>query len=108
MPDLNFKVGDKVIYELAINSDHLPRWNFNTEAGSSGKFVEGTVWNIDEKNHCITIILVNGNYWEWSLEGHYEYRSDQWERPGYLRLKNLAIDNPSKKITTRWDNLFEE
>jgi len=107
MPDPNFKVGDRVVYE--INSDHLPRWNFSIDNGGTGKFAEGTVMEIHKDTHSLEIVLVNGNYWQWPLEGASEYDPNQWERPGYLRLKNfkVAIDG-FKKIETRWDNLFEE
>jgi len=78
-----FKVGDLVEYELC--DLHLePRWNFDIDNGSGGKWESGVVINVDEK--WITVEMSDGTSWLWPNTHDQQYSKDQWSRPGYLRL----------------------
>lgn len=81
-----FKVGDVVTFELC-NSGLTPRWNFNEDLGGSNLWLTGKVRYIHETIMEIASTYPNNDLdtWTWPIEGDIEYRSDQWNRPGYLR-----------------------
>jgi hypothetical protein len=81
----DFQVGDEVEYELA--DDDLPRWDVHRDRGGSGRWETGIVEKKD--SHVLTIIMPRfHNHWHWNLSGPpSDYVPDQWQRPGYLRLK---------------------
>jgi hypothetical protein len=87
MSDPVFKDGDEVEYELRAAQD-FPRWDFQEDRGGSGVWETGKVTNFNIRNNEVTIIMPNGNWWCWPLKGNGRYSPDQWDKPGYLRLKN--------------------
>ena len=76
-----FKVGDRVTWELSSGS--VPRWDWNADKGGGGKWGEGTVKCVE--NNTIRVKPDSGHEWIWLDHGHPAFKPDQWDRPGFLR-----------------------
>lgn len=98
MSDPVFKIGDKVECEGLRSgasftvSPNEPRWNFYTDRGGSGEYIQGIVTLVDSVDSYVRVKLDNINLnWKWPLLGHHKYDENQWERPGYLRHVGSVI-----------------
>lgn len=86
---MEFRVGDKVRYELSWWGK--PRWVGNRDRGGSGHWEDGIVDSVDDKE-----LVVKGKTGRsiWPLEKHRHYDFLQWSWAGYLQL---MVDTSKRK-----------
>lgn len=77
-----FEVGDWVTFEL--DEDDYPRWWFNIDGGSSGKWVRHVVTCVT-RTYLETATPNDMEVYSWPMPGSEIYEEGQWKRPGYLR-----------------------
>jgi hypothetical protein len=91
-----FNIGDKVECESDIYEQH-PRWDYLDDSGGSGKYIQGTVAEIDGS---YMVVRFDHTTWQWPLFSHPDYRDNQWNQPGYLRhvrsMRGNTVRHPGK------------
>jgi hypothetical protein len=83
MPEPEFKVGDKVVFEIRGSNENYPRWDFSEDNGGSGIGAIGKVLEVTDY-YVFVEDTRNGVRWNWPLSAHDDYCPTQWLRPGWL------------------------
>ena len=90
LKDVEFRVGDEVIFECSSAISNKPRWQFNDDTGGSGVWATGIVDHVDEKIIQIAFTIegfVGTGYCTWPNTEHDEFEPLQWYEEGYLQVR---------------------
>ena len=87
--NIEFKIGDKVIFECSGIQKNQPRYQFNDDLGPTDIWAEGTITSIDDE--IIKVEFTIENYVGtgqclWPNIGHVNYDPLQWWQEGYMQL----------------------
>jgi len=84
---MKFNKGDMVEWETREFNEVIPRWDYQSDDGGSGKMWKGIVSFVDNISISVEYIDIEGDkrMWCWPNTDDARYSPDQWEKPGYLR-----------------------
>lgn len=89
---MEFREGDHVEFELSIlGFQNQSRWRMNKDTGGSGNWAQGTVTDVDKNKIVVEFGIkdyIGTGHSIWPSLCHPDFKQDQWDYEGYLRLKH--------------------
>ncbi len=91
LEDVEFEVGDNVIFECSGVHKNQPRYQFNDDLGSTDIWAEGTVTHVDNEIIQVAFTIegfAGTGHCTWPNFDNDEYNPLQWYQEGYLQMLN--------------------
>lgn len=96
-----FKAGDEVEYLVRDDNARYPMWDYlNNTPLDNTILIRGRVTHVNNNIICTEHLRPGGEviYWNWPNIDNFDYREDQWEREGWIKLVPKAVPGPEKCI----------